>query len=184
MCKSARTGCRNDKAFSVTEVISQTNYWNIVKQRGYPNLFNGLDEYQEFSATIKKLASDWGLPESSIFIQGSSLRVSDASKIGDIDVAIRVNTATFDNLLTRFKNATTSTGRQSTIVNEAARGKITGGNMFLNTSTPGSFKGKIMNALEQQYRVPFSDKFNVADLQISIIKEGSAIDVSPLLKLK
>jgi hypothetical protein len=41
-----------------------------------------------------------------------------------------------------------------------------------------------MSALEQKYGVSFSQKFNVADLQISIIKEGSAIDVCPYLKFK
>jgi hypothetical protein len=167
-------GCRNDKAFLASEIISQTNYWSIVRSRGYPNLFASLEDYGQFSTTIKNITTEWNLPANSIFVQGSTLRVQDASLIGDIDVAIRVDAATFDNLLTRFKNATTSTGRLTTITNEAVKGKISGGNMFLDTSTNGSFKGKIMDALESLYGKTFTEKFNVPDLQISIIKEDSA----------
>lgn len=171
-------GCRDSKAFSKNEIISQTNFWSIVKNRGYPNLFTSLQEYENYCNIIKEISKNWNLPEGSIFIQGSSLRVSDASQIGDIDIAIKVNRTTFDNLVDRFYDATTSTGRQNTITAEALKGRISGGNMFFDTSGSGSFIGQIRNSLD------FSFSQLSGKTKISIIKNTSKIDVSPYLKIK
>ncbi|GAA3523226.1 hypothetical protein GCM10022393_42520 [Aquimarina addita] len=46
-------GCRDSKAFSKEELISQSNFWKAVKDRGYPNLFKSLIEYEKFSSVIK-----------------------------------------------------------------------------------------------------------------------------------
>lgn len=73
-------GCRPDKSFSATDLISQINFWNVVKQRGYPNLFEGLEEYEQFGNVIKQLAQEWNLPTNSIYVQGSSLRMSNCSR--------------------------------------------------------------------------------------------------------
>ena len=147
-------------------------------------MFNSLQEYEQFGGIIKKLAKEWNLPENSIFVQGSSLRVSDISKIGDIDIAIKVDASTFDKLVTRFKEATTNTGRRTTITNEALKGKISGGNMFFDKSIDGSFKGKVMNALDNYYGTPVVNRFGIDDIQISIIKNSENLDVSPFLKIK
>lgn len=56
--------------------------------------------------------------------------------------------------------------------------------MFLGPTVQGSFKGEIMNVLEAKYNMSFTQKFNVSDLQISIIRKNSPLDVSPYLKLK
>lgn len=96
---------------------------------------------------------------------------------------VKVDAATFDKLVERFKDATTNRGRVGTITNEALRGKITGGNMF-DLSKSGSFKGNIMREIESKFATTFTDKYHVSDLQITIIKSGAAIDVSPYLIIK
>ncbi|WP_145718566.1 hypothetical protein [Chitinophaga japonensis] len=179
-------GCRNEKQFTAEQLVSQCNFWTIVKQRGYPNLFNTLQEYEKFSEVLKTLAKKWDLPENSIFVQGSSLKVSEAVDIADIDVAIKVDGATFDNLVDRFKNATSSTGRVKNIEADALKGKISGGMMF-QKDVNGSFKAKFWNAFESQAEtaaIAARLKSSGIDFQISIIKMDAALDVSPYLKLK
>ena len=103
---------------------------------------------------------------------------SPATKIGDIDIAIKVDGSTFDNLVDRFFDATTSTGRQNTITQEALKGRISGGNMFFDAGGSGSFIGQIRNNLDLSFG-QLSGK-----TKISIIKETSKIDVTPYLKVK
>jgi hypothetical protein len=177
-------GCRDSKSFTADQIVDQVNYWNVIKQRGYPNLFNSLEEFGQFNQVIKDIAKTWGLPGDKIFMQGSSLRVADKSLINDFDIAIKVDAETFNSLQTRFMNATPIVGRQGTISAEAARGKISGGNMFMDVATKGSFKGKVMDALDALYGQPVIQHFGLKDLQISIIKEGGPLDVSPYLILK
>jgi len=180
-------GCRNAKDFKVDDLLSQCSFWKIVKERGYPNLFNTLDEYEKFSTVLKDMAKAWDLPEGSIFVQGSSLKVADAAKIGDIDVAIKVDAATFDKLVERFKSATTVNGKIKVIEEQAAKGKIASGLMYLGKDAKGSFKGKFWEALETNVDTKgFAARMKNTnlDFQISVIKISDKLDVSPYLKLK
>ena len=179
-------GCRNEKKFLADELISQSNYWSLVKQSGLPRLFDRLLEFEHFSALLKKMVKEWNLPENSIFVQGSSLKISDITKISDIDIAIKVDAATFEKLVERFKAATTSTGRQRVIAEEAAKGKITSGQMFLDQGTQGSFAGKFRTAFENQAETAATAarfKASKLEVQISVIKVDGPLDVSPYLKI-
>lgn len=174
-------GCRPDKSFSKGDLISQSNFWNVVKQRGYPNLFQSLNEYEQFSGVVKQLAQEWNLPSNSIYTQGSSLRISNITDIGDLDIAIKVDVSTFDYLVERFKLAADN----PTSVNRIGiNGKIGGIDMFKASGEKGSFTGKFYPKFEESFGQSFQSKLGVPSIQISIVKEGSSIDVSPFLKLK
>jgi hypothetical protein len=174
-------GCRPDKSFSKADLISQCNFWNIVKQRGYPNLFQSLQEYEQFSGVVKQLAQEWDLPANAIYVQGSSLRISNAADIGDLDIAIKVDAATFDNLVERFKANTTNVNTKARIGNN---GKIGGVDMFKSTDANGSFTGGFYPKFETSFGQSYQSKLGVPMIQISIVKQGSSIDVSPFLILK
>lgn len=118
-------GYRNSKKFTKDELISQTNFWKKVKDKGYPiSLFKTLNEYEEFGKAVKGSTKKWGVPDNSIFVQGNSLKVSEISKIGDLDIAIKVDVNTFDNLVAKFKK----TARDIKIKNRIGNnGKIEGG---------------------------------------------------------
>jgi len=138
-----------------------------------------LHEYEQFSGVIKQLAQEWSLPVNSIFTQGSSLRMRKVADIGDLDVAIKVDVATFDNLVTRFKNATTA--KATAIDTDKAKGLIRGVNMY-TTGTNRSFTGNFYDNFKTFFGVEYSQKFQGKGFQISIIKDGGPIDVSPYLK--
>lgn len=174
-------GCRPDKTFSASELISQSNFWNIVKERGYPNLFSGLDEYDQFSSVVKELASEWNLPTTNIFTQGSSLRVSNVSDIGDLDIAIKVDANKFDELVASFKSKASNPTVKARIGNN---GKIGGVDMKKGLNETGSFIGEFYPKFENSFGQTFQTKLGVPSIQISIVKEGSSIDVSPFLNLK
>ncbi|WP_159319865.1 hypothetical protein, partial [Tenacibaculum maritimum] len=177
-------GCRNSKKFTKDELISQTNFWKKVKDKGYPtSLFKTLNEYEKFGEAVKGLAKKWGLPENSIFVQGSSLKVSDISKIGDLDIAIKVDINTFDNLVAKFKKAARDVKIKNRIGNN---GKIGGGDMFSpDVSTRQSFTTNAYTEIEKAFGgINFTQKFGVEKLQISIIKESGKLDVSPYLLVK
>ncbi|MET3047533.1 hypothetical protein, partial [Flavobacterium covae] len=174
-------GCRPDKSFSKADLISQSNFWNVVKQRGYPNLFQSLQEYEKFSDVVKKLATEWNLPANLIYTQGSSLRMSNVAEIGDLDIAIKVDATTFDNLVERFKNLANNEAVKARI---GTNGKIGGIDMKKGTNIQGSFVGDFYPRFETSFGQSFQSKLGVPSIQISIVKEGSSIDVSPFLKLK
>ncbi len=174
-------GCRPDKTYVASDLVAQMNYWIVVKQRGYPNLFQSLQDYEQFSLVVKQLAQEWNLPTNSIYVQGSTLRESNAALIGDIDVAIRVDAATFDNLVQRFKAAADNPTSISRIGNN---GKIGGTDMFKESGANGTFTGNFYTKFENSFGQTFQTKLGVPRIQISIIKQNSSIDVSPYLILR
>ncbi|WP_337045157.1 LamG-like jellyroll fold domain-containing protein [Emticicia sp. 17c] len=172
-------GCRPDKTFDWSDLVSQIDFWKIVKQRGYPNLFQNLNEYNDFGTVLKNLATDWNLPPNSIYTQGSSLRVSNIDAIGDLDIAIIVDAATFESLVARFKVATTA--KQAAIEADKIKGIIRGVNMH-NSGTTRTFTGNFYDNFRTFFNLEYSTKFPNKGFQISIIKKGSSIDISPFLK--
>ncbi len=175
-------GCRKNKQFGKEELIAQTDFWKKVKNRGYPNLFSNLQDYEKFSGIINNLAKKWDLPKDKIFVQGSSLRVADVTKIGDIDVAIKVDANTFQKLTNKYQSYVTS---DKVLKRIGKNGKIGGLDMFSSSDIgKKSFTIEFYNSFEKIYKQNFTSKFGVEKIQLSIIKEGSVIDVSPFLKLK
>ena len=107
--------------------------------------------------------------------------MNNVADIGDLDIAIKVDAATFDNLVVRFK----AVADNPTSVNRiGTNGKIGGIDMFKASGTNGSFTGGFYPKFEGSFGQSFQSKFGVPSIQISIVKEGSSIDVSPFLKLR
>jgi hypothetical protein len=169
--------CRKNKDFDANEVIKQMATWSKVKKQGFPTIFESLEDYQKFGAIVKDLAKKWDLPADNIAIQGSSLRVEDVSKIGDLDVAIRVDEATFIHLVDRFTENVKSKKVQRMIGNN---GKIGGNQMF---DGGPSFHFDFYDAFETAFKANFSTKLGVSKIQISVIESGSKLEVSPFLQI-
>lgn len=173
-------GCRIKKDFSVAQITDQLNYWKFVKQRGFPNLFADLQEFEKFNAIVKRLAKKWGLPEDAIYMQGSSLRMSNAAEIGDFDVAIKVNASKFEELVENFKNRAKTDVTKNKI---GKNGKISGTDMKWSKNNNGSFIGEFYKEFAKEFGQEFTPKFGLEKIQISVIQEGGRIDVSPYLKM-
>ncbi|MGZ4099708.1 MAG: hypothetical protein ACXVNM_12555, partial [Bacteroidia bacterium] len=161
------------------DVLKQMDDYTSILKQGYPFLFGDIGKFDKFCEVMKSLLSSWGLPTDSSFLHGSVVRLSDISKIGDIDVAIKVDAETFAKLEAQFKSTATS---QKIIDRIGKNGKISGIDMFQTTgpSLTTQFYGEIEKALE----TTFTDAFKVEKIQISIIKEGGPFDLGPYLKLK
>ena len=170
--------CRKNKDFSVSDVTQQMTTWVKVKKQGYPTIFKSLEEFQKFSTVVKEMAKKWKLPEGNIVLQGSSLRVEDVSKIGDLDVTIRVDKKTFDELVERFRDNVTSEKVTKRIGNN---GKIGGNDMF--DGGPSLIRD-FYDSFKAAFGSEFPVKLGVPKIQISVIEENSKLSVSPFLDLK
>jgi LysM repeat protein len=94
------TGSREAKALSAMELMEQMKEWaQVVRKRGYPHRFKGLEEFQEFSRKLLDGLHKAGLPIDDVRIQGSALRTAKAK---DVDVAAFVDKAAFGELLTAY----------------------------------------------------------------------------------
>ncbi|GAA3523222.1 hypothetical protein GCM10022393_42510 [Aquimarina addita] len=110
------------------------------------------------------------------------MRVSDISKTGDLDIAIKVDVSTFNNLVKRFKSASTNIRIQNRI---GKNGKIGGLDMFsTNSQSSKAFGIEAYDEIEKAFNQNFTEKFRVDKLQISIIGDSGNLDVGPFLKLK
>jgi hypothetical protein len=174
-------GCRKKKdKFTVDDLIAQSNFWSKVKKRGYPNVFTSIQDFEEFSEIVKETVNDWGLPDGNLFVQGSSLKIENIADIGDLDVAIMVDAATFAKFEAQFKSMVTS----QKVINRIGNGKIGGLDMFRNGNDGIAFTLDIYKKLEARYKMNFKAKYGVTKLQISIIQIGGHLDVTPLMRLK
>lgn len=128
---------------------------------------------------------NWGLPADKFFVQGSTLRQSNAALIGDIDIALIVSESEFNSLVSRFKgNLINNNGyKVGEIVKDASKGKINGINMYLSLGSDKSFSGEFYSNFQNTYNATFQQHFNVPKIQISIIKQGGEFDISPFLKI-
>jgi flagellar hook assembly protein FlgD len=171
--------CRKNKDFDANEVIKQMATWSKVKKQGFPTIFESLEDYQKFGAIVKDLAKKWDLPADNIAIQGSSLRVEDVSKIGDLDVAIQVDQKTFDKLVERFNDIAEVEKVKRRI---GKNGKIGGLDMFDENSS-SSMTVEFYQKFAQSFGAEFTDKLNVTKVQISIIEDGAKLAVGPFLSL-
>jgi hypothetical protein len=169
-------GCRNDKRFSEPSLIDQIKFWDEVRKRGYPNLFNSLSEFEEFGNLLKGLAREWGLPEE-IYVQGSALRMRDVAEIGDLDIAIRVGKEEFEELVNRFKGLVKI---ESVLRAFGKNGIIRGYNLYNDEE---NFYKLFIDRYNQKYGLSMSDKMKISKIQISIIERGSKFDISPFLKI-
>ncbi len=124
-------------------------------------------QFAEFSQIIRESkAAQYG---ADIRVHGSRA-MGTATKTSDIDVAIRVPKEKFNQILKEaFKNVKRGSGSsaEKTMLYAIKSGKIRRGDV--NLSSLGNTLAK---------------KFNLKKVDISIIKEGSAFDQGPWIKLK
>jgi hypothetical protein len=180
------TSSRVAKQITAMNLMRQMDNWvNIVKVRGYPYLFSSVSEYDQFGDVLKKLAQDFSIPSNKFNMQGSSLRNSNIGEIGDLDIAYRVDNVTFDNLVAKFLGATTNQTTVENIIKDSPKGVIRSFNMLIDPQTNGSFKGRFFTEFENVFGSSYQNYFNKSssfDIQITIIKKGAPLDVSPFLK--
>lgn len=165
------------RIYSVEGVMSQLEKWDAVKRLGFPVLFSDLGEFNEFGDLLRGLAKEWGLPEGRIYVQGSALRMDDP---GDLDVTIRVTNAEFTKLLNRFESMLEAPKMLKQI---GQNGKIGGTIMFKNRQRTTSFTKEFYSRYDLYYSNKTRPNFDVNKIQISIIGDGSELDLSPYLKL-
>jgi len=145
----------------------------IVRKRRYPFGFKNLEEFQEFGKKIKDLLKQINIDVSDVRVQGSSLRTKEFK---DIDIAIFLKEDAFNALVNkisrRFDEANRRAGKKTknakAFERRLAKGQI---NSFDFDRFPdGRTFNKVMD-----------DNFEIG-LDISIIEQGSPMDMSPYLK--
>lgn|GEM_PF-6079096 len=166
--------------YTVDEVILQLEKWEQVRRLGFPSLFANLEEFNEFGGLLKGLAKEWGLPDGRIYVQGSALRMGDINHVGDLDITIRVSNEEFINLLNRFERMLEAPNMLKQI---GQNGKIGGTIMFKTKERTTSFIKEFYTRFSLYYSNRTAPKFDINKVQISIIAEGSVLDLSPYLKL-
>ncbi len=180
------TSCKVSKQISAQNLMQQMDNWvNTVQVNGYPYLFNSIPEFDQFGTVLKNLANDFDIPIDKFHMQGSSLRKSNLNEIGDFDIAYKVDESTFNNLVTQFTNAASNPTTVSNIISDGQNGVIRSYNMFIDPQTNGSFKGRFYTEFEAVFGNGYQSHFNkpsTFDIQITIVKDGANLDVSPYLK--
>jgi hypothetical protein len=167
--------CRR-REYSVRAMVEQLENWEIVRKRGYPYLFEDLDEFRKFGEVLKGVAREWGLPAEEIYVQGSALRMV---KPEDLDVAIMVGEREFEELVKRFKDLLESQEAQ----------KILGMNGKIGSLTMFKSKDKLgMSFYREFYEryAPYNKNklLSTKKIQISIILENGNLDLKPQLKFQ
>lgn len=195
------TGSREAKAISSTDLIQQMEHWtNVISKRGFPEKFTDMPEFQQFSKDLLDGVQNAGLPADDVRIQGSSLRKTSAN---DVDIAVFVEEATFDNLLVeRYhqKIALTEGGTKISLEGKshvellqladdirANPGKYNAqARTFQNAINNGiiSSKSDIIKPLKS-VRTDIAQKYPSLNLEaISILIKGGLFDVTPDLPVK
>lgn len=160
--------------YTVDEVILQLEKWEQVRRLGFPSLFANLEEFNEFGGLLKGLAKEWGLPDGRIYVQGSALRMENPQ---DLDVGVIVGKVEFEAIRAKYKPAV----KIKIILDHfGENGKISGYNLYRDND---NFTRKFLELYYQKSIGGGNTKIRNVKIQISIVKEGSKIDISPYLKL-
>lgn len=167
--------CRR-REYSVKAMVEQLENWENVRRRGYPFLFENVEDFRRFGEVLKGVAREWGLPAEEIYVQGSALRMV---KPEDLDVAIIVGERDFEELVKRFKGNINI----SDIISQIGENGKIGGPIMLKNFNGSSFITEFYNRFKSYYgQIP--NDFLGKQVQISVIKEGSILDNRPKLKLQ
>ena len=88
--------CREAKVIDASELAKQMDHWvNVIRKRGYPELFNSASDFNKFKTGVKKLLDDFGIPTKDIKVQGSALRTPNAK---DVDIAVHLSKSEVDEI--------------------------------------------------------------------------------------
>ncbi len=183
---------RREKPITHENLIKQMNNWvKVINPRGYPFRFENLPKYNNFSADLIGGLARIGLPIHDVRIQGSSLRSPTAR---DIDVAVMMNEANFNNLLIRsFGNRAKRNGETfiehatSVELRNLAEDIDTGGREY--NSMARTFSYAMLNRKIRPQDVEGLDGLQASlqsdygSLDISIMTAGGSLELQPFLRV-
>jgi hypothetical protein len=160
------------------EIKSQMENWlKVVKPRGFPYLFENLEQFESFKSALKDIVKKYGVSNDKIVLQGSSLRTPAAK---DVDIAIFVSDDLFakyaqkcrDGLLSRVGDKAKGNLLQQ-LDDQISDGYIS--KFFFDRIDPKiSFGAEVHTILEAPFKV-------ITD--ISVMKESSRLALTPAMKL-
>lgn len=146
------------------EVEGRMAGWEQVRERSFPNGFKDKEAFEAFKQTITSELKKFGAPADDIGVHGSAVNKPDP---GDIDVAVRVDQATFDKLV-NLARLNRGPGTMKTIANNAANGIMK--SYYLPNIDGKTFPQAIYGAAGDM------------KVQASFILKGGPFDIGPYLK--
>jgi hypothetical protein len=144
----------------------QNNLENFeaVKQQGHPYGFNNVDEFKTFQSELKSALGRYDIPIDDIRVHGSAVNKKTPA---DLDVAILVDEAKFQELGEQFIRNADTTKRERDIRRAVQKGKIP--SYYFGPGQPPSVGTSMYG------------KAGNLELQTSLICKGSEFDLGPYL---
>jgi LysM repeat protein len=168
-------------SLTAQELLDQMENWcKVIRPRGYPYLFESLEQFKKFQEKLRKLAKKYKLPEGKMLVQGSALRTAQAN---DVDVALFISVEAFEayamecstGILGRAKNAKAATRIIEGLEGNTGKGFIPQFLFNRLAETPGvSFERELIDALE--------GTFGKAT-DFSLMKNSSELNLYPYLEI-
>jgi hypothetical protein len=148
----------------------QNNLENLeaVKQQGHPYGFNNVNEFQTFQSELKSALGRYDIPIDDIRVHGSAVHKTTP---GDLDVAILVDGAQFEELGRRFIANSNQPKVAKAIRKELEQGKIPS-----RWFAPGDGGPTVIQSV-------YGKAGNLEQIQVSLIRRGSNFDIGPYLPL-
>jgi len=163
------------KRIPAAQLIQETDIWvDVKKVRKYPYKFNSASEYDIFKDDIKLQLNDYGIPNSDVRVQGSSLRRVSPD---DVDIAIIIDASQMQDLRNKllvrarkdYGTASDKYDKYVKILDEMiVKGKI-------NNRQFGKLNNK--SFMQELY-----DRGTIPPPNISIIIKNGKFDYGPYLK--
>ncbi len=138
---------------------------DAARKRGFPWGFPDRASYDRFVGTVKASLDKRKIPSGDVRVHGSAMHNKTP---GDIDVAVIVDEATFKKLGAQFASAAKTNPRGTkALASDLEKGKISSANFYPDHDP--SVAREAQSAADR------------LDVQISIVKSGSAFDIGPYL---
>lgn len=186
-------GCRNEKAITPDQLMTQMSNLIEVRRRGFPFRFSSKMQFQEFKAAIRRDLEQLGLPIDDVRLQGSALRTEAAR---DIDIALFVERAELDRLLVKKFSGKAAYDKVpinldgvdlQALANHIEADELSGAKRYnasartmMHAVQTGKVRpGDISNL--RKVRKGLEDHFG--DLDISVMAKDSGFDLSPFERL-
>jgi hypothetical protein len=147
-----------------SQLKNNLDNFEAVKQRGYPYGFNNVDEFKTFQSELKSALERYNIPIDDIRVHGSAVNKTTP---GDLDVAILVDEAKFQELGNNFIENAITPKRRKEIQKAVEKGKIP--SYYFGPGQPPSVGDSM-----------YGKAGNLA-LQTSLIRRGSGFDLGPYL---
>jgi Neuraminidase (sialidase) len=133
------------------------------RARGFPHGFTDKAQYDAFMTKVQSALTSRKIPADNVHVHGSAIH---SKAPNDIDIAVIVDEATFNDLGAKFKAAAPDKKSADAITADMKKGKI---------SSP-SFYPKVKPTAAQD-----AGTVGALGAQVSVIKAGSEFDVGPYL---